>query len=169
MKGQIWSMDFIVSIMIFFLVFFLVIFVWNYTNTQTSETLELKNMQLAALQVSDSIIRQPGIPYDWTSDDVTSIGLANEENNLNVTKVIRLVDNLTYLQSRALLTGKYNYYFELLDVDGNNITERIGGVGGYSINLTAGRAPLAERVVIPVERFVIYRDQIARMKFILWI
>jgi len=161
MKAQIWSADFVVSAVIFFTVLFLVMFVWNYANIQGAETLQLKDIESKALTVSDALIRAPGLPFDWNETTVRVIGLAAEENVINKTKALRFV-NLTYIQSRALLTGRYEFYFELTHVNGTVINES-------GINLTQGILPLNPSVVVPVERYVLYDDEIKRMKLLVWI
>lgn len=160
MKGQIWSADFVASAVIFFTVLFLVIFVWNYSNVQSAESLELKQIQTTAIETSDSMIRTGGLPDNWDSSNVRVIGLADDENILNKAKVISFI-NVPYSQARALLTGKYNFYFELTYVNGTIIKDS-------GNNLTAGLQPLNERFVVPIDRYVVYEDKPARMRLIVW-
>ncbi|MFH1978469.1 MAG: hypothetical protein ABIJ92_04030 [Candidatus Aenigmatarchaeota archaeon] len=160
MRGQLWSTDFIVSATMFFTVLFLVIFVWNYTNTQGRERLEFNSIETLALTVSDAIIRTPGLPEDWNASNVRVLGIASDDNVLNSTKVLRFV-NLPYSNSRALISQKYQFYFELRNTTGE-IIENSG------TNLTTGVYPFDPSIVVPIDRFVVYEDKIATMKLIVW-
>ncbi|MBU0530420.1 MAG: hypothetical protein KKC05_02000 [Nanoarchaeota archaeon] len=160
MRGQIWSVDFVVSAIIFFTVLFLVILVWNYTSVQGSEVLALKNMQSAAMKTSDALIRTGGLPDDWNGTNVYVIGLADGDNILNQTKVLRFI-NTPYSKAKSLLTGEYDFYFEMLHLNGTVINES-------GTNLTTGAVIIDPVVVVPVERYVLYRDEITRLRLIVW-
>ncbi len=164
MRAQIWSIDFAVSILIFMSVIILVFFTWSYTSTQSSEQVEINNMQTSALLISDSLIRVEGLPRDWNATNVKVIGIASRnENVLNKTKVDRFL-NLSYSKARGLLgIGAYEFYFELSymnhtimkNQDGNNITK-----GNYPDSSAS--------IIVPAERYVLYNGKIARLKFWLW-
>jgi len=156
-----WSIDFVISAVIFLLVIVLVIFAWNYTNSQVAEQIEFNEIESTALTVSDSLIRTSGIPADWNQTNVNVIGLAIEDNILNDTKASRFV-NLSYADARVLLVGKYNFYFELDHINGTIIVYN-------GTNMTAGIYPANSAIIVPVERYVLYQNKPARMKFIVWI
>ena len=97
------------------------------------------------------MIRTGCLPDNWDSSNVRVIGLADDENILKKAKVIAFT-NVPYSKARALLTGKYNFYFELTYVNGTIIKDS-------GNNLTAGLQPLNERFVVPIDRYVVYEDK----------
>ncbi|MCK4532020.1 MAG: hypothetical protein KAT94_04065, partial [Candidatus Aenigmarchaeota archaeon] len=87
MKGQVWSLDFITSVLVFLVVLIPLFFVWNYVNIQNQQQILFDEVEILTLSISDSLIRTEGLPEDWNTSDVSTIGLSSEENVLNVTKV----------------------------------------------------------------------------------
>lgn len=160
MSAQAWSLDFIISSVIFFFVIVLVISAWNYTSTQSAEQLDFNEAESTALTVSDSIIRTQGIPTDWNTSNVRSIGLADEANILNDTKLLRFA-SLSYQTSRVLLTGEFNFYFELRQLD-----NKLVAINGT--NITAGMQPLNPRIIVPVDRYVLHQRRPAKIRLVVW-
>jgi uncharacterized protein (UPF0333 family) len=154
-KGQVWSLDFVTSLVIFFLVLVPLFFVWNYVNVQNMEQRTLNDIQMLALSVSDSLIRTRGIPENWNSSNVNVIGLADEENVLNSTKVSHLMDmgNNEYELTKNILTGKYDFFFGITDLNGTQ----------YG---TIGSKP-ADRTVVPVERYCLYNERVVKIELAL--
>lgn len=170
MKAQIWSFDFAISVIFFVTVMVILIFAWNYTNIQSLRQLEFNEIETTTITVSDSLIRIPGLPEDWNATNVKVIGLAKNcengcENILNESKVIRFI-NLTssdYPKSRRLLTGKYQFYFEMKYLNDTTIQDN-------GITLANGSYPPSNAsIVVPVERYVLYKEKIAKLNLILWI
>lgn len=160
--AQVWSMDFISSIIIFFLVVSVTIFAWNYTINKNTEQVNFNEMENKALMISDIIIRSQGQPPDWDTGNVQTIGLASEENVINQTKTLQFI-TMDYNIIRQLWgIRSYNFYLEMqyingttIQTNGNNITK-----GTYPINTS--------RFVVPVERYVLYNGKVSKLSFILW-
>ena len=158
-KGQIWSMDFTVSLMIFLTALFSVMFAWNYISLDTLETQTMKDMQLKALALSDSLIRTPGLPSDWGQGDVQVVGLAREENVLNATKVDYFVSMSIYDYDRLrglMDIGFYDFYFEVSDINGAVYQNTTIPISNTSV------------IVVPIERYAVYNDRIVKVRFIMW-
>lgn len=163
MKGQMWTMDFAVSIVIFALMVGIVIFAWNYSIQNSSDQVNLNILENDVIMISDTLIRVPGMPEDWNASNVRVIGLAEEENVLNETKVLQFI-NMGYTQIKGLFgIGNYEFYFEMRYP--NNTVMEIGG-----ISLNKGTDPIGQNtsVVVPVERYVILNGNIAKMELFLW-
>lgn len=161
MKLQVWSLDFAISLVIFFSALVLIIFSWNYTSIQAVEQREFNNMQTLALEISDSLIRTTGIPADWDLINVKIIGLASNENILNSTKIEQLL-NLDYDKIKQLLViANYEFYFEL-DYLNNTIIEINGN------ETKKGLYPSNANIIVPTERYCLYDEEIVKLKFILW-
>jgi hypothetical protein len=164
MRGQIWSMDFAVSIVIFVLVVSVVLFAWNHVTQNSMYQVSLNVLENDALAMSDTLIRVPGMPEDWNASNVRVIGLASEENVLDPAKVLQFV-GMDYNQTKRILgIGGYEFYFEVRHL--NNTQMSINGTG-----LTKGTNPSGKpgtRLVIPVERYVMLEGKIAKMEFHIW-
>jgi uncharacterized protein (UPF0333 family) len=155
MRGQIWSLDFAISLFVFLLVLIPIFFVWAYINTQSQQQKVLEEMEHLALSISDMLIRTKGIPEDWNETNVKVIGLADEENVLSVTKVSYFVNMgiNDYNRTKAILTGGYDFFFNLSDVEGTTYA-LIG-------NKSEGR------MIVPIERYCIYNEKLAKIQFAL--
>ena len=163
MKGQMWSMDFAVSIVIFVLMVGIVIFAWNYAIQNSADQVNLNILENDVIMISDTLVRVPGMPEDWNESSVRVIGLAEEENVLNRTKVLQFV-SMGYNQIKILLgIANREFYFEMRYP--NNTVMDIGGT-----SLNKGIDPFGQdsSVVVPVERYVILNGNIAKMEFFLW-
>ena len=158
-KAQLWSLDFVMSLLIFMSAVLAVAFAWNYISANAAETQEMKELQYKVLALSDSLIRTPGIPAEWNETTVEVIGLAEDENVLNVTKVSHFISmsNTDYERARALLNmGPYEFYFEVADLNGTVIQ-----------NTTNPLSPAAS-MVIPAERYSLYNGRMAKVSLIIW-
>lgn len=162
MKAQIWSLDFAASVVIFLTALILAMFALNYTMDQNRQQMEFNIMENAAMSVSDSLVRQPGIPQDWDPGTVTTIGLASQENVLNEAKLSDFLDMENDSIKSLLGIGNYEFYFEVRYVNGSLASLPAGG------QISKGGYPSEARFVIPVERYVLYMEKPARMIFILW-
>ncbi len=152
-KAQVWSLDFATSFVIFMLVLIPLFFIWSYVNTQNQQQLIFDDLENTALSVSDALVRTKGLPEDWNPSDVSVIGLASEENVLNATKVSYLLamGSADYNMTRNILTGGYDFFFNLTDLNGTSY----GTIGSKAEN----------RMVVPLERYCLYNDRIAKLEF----
>ena len=153
--GQVWSLDFVTSLVIFFLVIVPLFFVWNYVNFQNIEQRTMNEIEVLALTISDSLIRTKGIPENWDASYVEVIGLAEEENILNVTKVSNFISigNSNYNVTKNVLVGKYDFFFSVTDINGT----QYGKIGS--------KPP--DKTVVPVERYCSYNGRMVKVEFTL--
>ncbi len=152
-RGQVWSLDLITSIVIFLMVLMPLFFLWNYVNRQNDQQILFDEAENLALSVSDSLVRTRGIPEDWNTSSVNTIGLATEENVLDVAKVsyFLTMGGSEYNRTRTILTGGYDFFFNLTDLNGTNY-----GVVGSKPD---------DKTLVPVERYCLYNDRIAKLEF----
>jgi len=154
-KAQIWSMDFMSSLIIFFMALIAIMFAWNYIAYQSVASHELKQLQMKVFTISDSLMRSPGLPGNWDQTNVRVIGLADEEGVINPTKAQFLVA-MDYNVTKALLgIGLYDYYFEIADLNG-------------TVYLNTTKPIVNSTFVVPMERYVIYGGRISKLKFFVW-
>jgi hypothetical protein len=162
MKAQAWTLDFAASVVIFLTALILVMFALNYTLYQSRQQAVLNVMENAAMAASDSLVRQPGIPAEWNSTDVITIGLASQENVLNETKLAEFMAMDDSAIRGLLGIANYVYYFEVRYPNGTLASLPGGG------EITKGAYPSGASAVIPVERHALYMEKPARMVLILW-
>jgi len=162
MKAQTWSLDFAASAVIFLTTLILVMFALNYTLSQSRQQAEMSMMESAAMSASDSLVRQPGMPQDWNSANVATLGLASQENVLNETKLAEFMGT-DYSRIKSLLgIANYEFYFEVRYTNGT-----LASLPGGS-QIAKGEYPSDATIVIPVERHALYMEKPARMVLILW-
>ncbi len=164
-KGQVWSFDFAVSVVIFFSVVVMILFSWNYTAAKHTEQVLFNEMESKAVTLSDSLIRTSGFPKEWNSSDVQIIGLADDENILNETKILQLV-SMPYDTIRATM-GIMNYNFYLGVRYLNDTVIIMNGTA-----LECGEDPSLypnSTMIVPIERFMLFDHKVASLMFMLWL
>jgi hypothetical protein len=154
-KGQIWSLDFITSVIIFLIVLIPLLFVWTYVNIQNQQQILFDEVETLTLFISDSLIRTEGYPEGWDTVNVEQIGLASEENALNATKVSYFISmgNSEYNRTRTILTGGYDFFFNMTDINGTSI----GLIGSKP----------ADRMTVPIERYCMHNERIVKIELAL--
>lgn len=152
-KAQVWSLDFIVSLMIFMAALIPLFFAWNYVNMQNQQQIMFGEAENQALQVTDALVRTRGLPEGWDQTSVNVIGLASEENVLNATKVSYLLSmgGSDYERTRAIMTGGYDFFLNITDING-------------TVHGTIGTKPEGS-AIIPVERYCICNGRITKIEF----
>lgn len=128
-------------------------FVWSYVNTQNQQQIMFNQAETLALSVSDALVRTRGLPENWNLANVNVIGLASEENMLNATKVAYLfsMGSSDYNRTRAILTGGYDFFLNMTDINGTT----------YGI---IGSKPDGS-MIIPVERYCLCNERITKLEF----
>ncbi|RKZ16927.1 hypothetical protein DRQ17_04865 [bacterium] len=165
-RGQVWSVDFAMSFVIFISITLFAFFMFAYINQHTSEHNEIKDIQYLAVSLSDTLVRSRGLPEAWTPSNVNVIGFVTDcdtfcDNILNKTKVMNFI-SMDYETIRDLLTTKkYHFYFDLRYANNSLIN-----VGGTPVQ--KGFYPSVTTVTVPVQRFVLFDGKIAKMNFIIW-
>lgn len=124
-KGQIISGDFTISVLLFIFILILILPLWNYVETQVRSTEDRRDMESSLLIMSDVLTKTSGLPNNWNTTNVRSIGLSDKAGILNRTKVLNLI-NMDYDSVRNLLgVQTYQMYILLEDVEGYNLTSGV--------------------------------------------
>lgn len=155
MKGQVWSLDLAVSMIIFIGALASVVFAWNFMSTGTIESQEMKSLQLKSLGISDSLMRTPGIPEDWNKSNVVVIGLVTD-GLLDRHKVEQLISMDHNKTLQLLDLGGYDFYFEISDINGTVYNNTLPVI-----------SPDA-KIIVPSERYATYNGRAAKVKFVIW-
>ena len=162
MKGQVWSTDFVSSVVVFFISVVAVLFIWNYSVYSNSQQTVLNDINSLAIKISDSLVRTGGLPFGWNDSSVQLIGLASQENVLNTTKVDYLTSMGYDTLKNKLKTGGSELYLEIRYINGSVATNSSGQ------ELAVGTYPSAASMIVPVERYVLLNELPAKMRLMLW-
>lgn len=155
-KAQIFSVDFIIGLVIFMPFLLLLSFLWNYSNSQFQETETIIDMREKVVFISDLLIKTGGNPANWTSANVVSVGLATSNNRISQEKLNEL-NEISCLEFKNIFDMLYNFYLEVKDIN-ENVLFADEKCGNYS---------KAEKI-IPVKRYVLLDGKLVILKVILW-
>ena len=151
MKGQIWSMDFVASVVILALVLVPALFLWQDISSNAGEQKKILDMEQRVLEISDALANTQGSPENWTNETVALPGLKGSGVSLSGQKISML--NETSYQRLKNIFG-YDFYISIKDVNGTLIMEK-------------GKAPASETVAIS-KRAAIYNNRIVSIEILLW-
>lgn len=110
-KGQIISGEFIVSMAIFLFVIAIIVPLFNRISSDFEERQFIEDVKTRLFFTSDAILKTTGVPDDWNSTNVRSIGFANSDGRINKTKIKKFL-SLDNVSARSLL-GLEGYEFDI--------------------------------------------------------
>jgi hypothetical protein len=172
MKGQILSMDFIISMVLYIFILSLSVMIWMNINTQIDESETNNAFYSNLVSVSDILIETAGMPSDWEKlnpqtdiDKINQIGLALSKNELSMDKILAFT-KLPYTSAKNILGVKSRFvYIQFLDKNGNPLI-----VNGERMEF--GLAPVNAENIYTISRLVIIEDgekqNIGYMKVVMW-
>lgn len=124
MKGELFSSDFLISILIFLSVMTIVILYYQNMKTDVYETTVRNDMFSRAVGIANVLATTSGSPQYWESTDVSVIGLY-DAGKFNLTKMEEL-QKMDYQNVRAMLgSGAYNIFIVFRNETGD-VMERSG-------------------------------------------
>ena len=139
-KGQLWSMDASLSMVVFILILFALIIIWNLYSNRLGQKVQEEEMQLAALQAMDALTKTWGVPNDWelrppyepfsvAPFNPQVLGLQLNPGSLDNKKVEALdnsrADKIDDTEFAKLLNiDRYEYYFRILNSQGQPVLEK---------------------------------------------
>ncbi len=149
-KGQLFSLDFIGSVVVFVLILTGIIFFWNIYTSRFNAQLERETLTFQLVKISDLLVENPGIPTQWNETNVEVIGLVSSDRKLQVDKLSSFM-NVTYDKTKTLFNiDQYDFYFRIVDVNGAFIK-----ANGQFIE--KGAFPgTAEESIVTIRRIVLY-------------
>ena len=130
-KGQMWITDFIIATVIFSLM--VVIYIVNTSNLSTQDSQSIEDLIKDSQFISDSLL-SPGLPNNWDKDNVVSVGITNNNNLINRTKLLRF-KNLNYSQSKKKFGITNNYFIYFTENNGTPLSvDGVCGIGSPLVN-----------------------------------
>jgi hypothetical protein len=129
-KGQLFSMDASLSMIVFILILIFLIVVWNLYSNRFEQRVQEEEMQLAAMQSLDILTKTWGVPNDWeikTPGNPLVLGLQLNPGSLDNKKVEVLNDDTKIDDAKfatLLNIERYEYYFRILNSQGEPVLEK---------------------------------------------
>lgn len=147
-KGQVFSPDFIGSIVIFTVVVSIFMMSWNSIAGNLTAPGTEETMRRTAYQTTTFLISTEGYPEDWNSSTVKIPGFAESDNVLNLTKLEEF-DSLSFESQRELL--KANEFYLAFQNESGNMT-----LDGNE--LVYGEYPESPDTAVVITRSVLIND-----------
>jgi len=134
-KAQIWFTDFVIGTLIFTVT--LIVYYSYIANISKQDTLVAEDLIGNAEFVSTSLLLS-GFPNDWDNTTVQSIGITNDNQRINKTKILNF-EKLPYNKTKKLLGTIYDYFVFFTNENDTLINvEGICGIGEPSVNVSFG-------------------------------
>jgi len=164
-RAQVGTSDLFAGLFIFIIVGSILFLAWNNYSATLIEKVNYKDLSLKTAQISDLLIKGPGSPSAWESGGtIQGLGLANKPNKISQAKIISFIDSdfITDFEIKALLNIElYNFSIVMTDSSGTQLFE-----GPDEIK--RGLIPNGKKNVVSMERFVIYKNEPAKIQVKLW-
>ena len=161
-KGQLSSLDFIGSVVVFVLLLTGIIFFWNIYTLRFNAQLERDALTFQLVKISDLLVEHPGIPTHWNETNVEVIGLVSSDRKLHADKLSAFM-NITYNKTKTLLNiDQYDFYFRIVDLNGAFIK-----ANGQFIEKGAFPST-TEDSIITIRRIALYGTQKAVLELSAW-
>jgi hypothetical protein len=164
-KSQIWSLEFIVGLLIFISALFTF---YKYSiNLSDIQEITQKELILDAKTIANYLMSE-GMPSDWNSSNVILVGLTDGEHRLVEAKVGNFSE-MDYTAAKNLFCVMNDYYVYFEDKNGSVVSVNgIIGVGKPGVtkdNLNDTEKPSD---VIKIFRFAMYNSTIVRIGIYIW-
>ena len=133
------------------------------SNVIDAEQQDVDNLLLDAKLLSSYLV-SAGYPEDWTTTNVSLIGLTDGETRLSKGKVEQFLNiaSSDYAKSRRLLSTAYDYYVLFEDKDGEPL--KIGSVAAIGKDYSAENP----KNLIKIERFAFYNSSVIKLVVYVW-
>ncbi|MEK6861218.1 MAG: hypothetical protein AABY07_04555 [Nanoarchaeota archaeon] len=161
-RGQAVVTDLFIAIAVFIVLVTITTVIWDLYTIRLKMRQEYEDMIVKNLQISDQLVKNPGVPNDWeyviqqNPDYVDVLGLAFDDRILSSKKVEMFRTNMTNQKVKDILKiGLYNYYFVIKEQNGTPI-------------LAKGNNPIGSFNTVNLARLVRYKDRTRIMEFALW-
>jgi hypothetical protein len=138
------------------------------STTHDDSEVNVETLMKTAKDISSSLVSQ-GYPEDWSTGNVQRIGLTNDDNRINETKLGNF-RNLDYDETKSLLATQFDYYVFFRYRNGSSmiINGSAEGIGKQDVISTNVTTLQSMRSMVKVERILIFRSDIVRMIVYAW-
>lgn len=156
-KAQLFSLEAILSIIVFMFVMLFLLSFWNIVSTRLNSAAASGELELQAAQITDILVSSRGFPEAWENDSASVIipGLMFNPHNLEQQKVDAFVALNYSVIKHAFNIERFDFRFDVRDANGNLLS----GVGVY---------PSTDDEAIVFQRFALINNQTRQVLFTLW-
>ena len=162
-RGQVWTVDFILGLMLF--LFTIIVVIKILFSIAVPDTYE--PVYRDAIYLSDKLL-STGYPQNWTTNNVVIPGIANQ-NRIDVSRLSKY-SQIDYLESKTLmhLTSDYIFFFR----NSTSIINTGQCIYGYNLSVDGNCNPLITTVkydnIMHIDRIVIYNSTPMIMTLYVW-
>jgi hypothetical protein len=122
MKAELFSSDFMISILLFFTIFIIITAYYQNLQSDVYEANNRNDMYAKTISVASLLAESSGYPQYWNSTNVKVIGLY-DSGKFNLTKFEEL-KKIDYQTVKTMLgTGTYDFFISLKNVSGSIIVK----------------------------------------------
>lgn len=156
-KGQVFSLDMVVSVVIFIIALIFLISLWNLYSTRLQDNISSEELYLLSFQVSDILSKTSGVPNNWEKGSNVSViglklgpggGISDDKLNAFLT--------YDYKEAKKVFNiERFDYQFKLLDKNGNLLN-------------SSGLAPSDSKQAVSISHFITVKNETRRIQFTLW-
>ncbi|MAH33150.1 hypothetical protein CL615_02045 [archaeon] len=133
LKAQIWFTDFVIGTLIFS--FMLIAYYTYTTNISKQNSFIMDDLISDGKSISSSVLLS-GFPDNWNNATVQSIGITNNNQKINNTKIVDF-NRISYDTTKKLFGTAHDYLIFFTDENGTVLNvEGVCGIGKPEINLT---------------------------------
>ena len=170
LKGQVFSSEVVMAYFIFSLTLVIVLFLWNISFRQIKNSEKFYLLEETAFNLGEKLVKTSGFPNNWTKENVISVGLTsspNEPRVLDESKILEFVymmnSSYYYEETRGSILGigKYEFYFNLTDINGTTIKIQ-------NVSCHTGKIPENTNEMITVTRTALLNGEIVRLILTVW-
>lgn len=157
-KGQGMAIDFFFAVIILLIVIGMAATSWSRTVYLIDKNAEMRWMRRTGLAVADMMVRSPGVPSDWNSSNVMTIGLVDRTNVLDKEKVAEFNSVPKSKIQQLFGIGGYDFSFRVRAYNGTVLSDY-------------GSAPSSAgdvSDVVVVRRLALYDGIPVRIEFGMW-
>ena len=163
-KGQVWTLDFIIGIVLFVLVG---IVFYVYTINILPQQRTFGQLEQDAASIASGLV-SAGFPLNWTPSTVQSVGMSDGNGRLDTQKLVYLT-SISYKDTRNYLGTSRHFVLFFEDKDGApltiNGTTQYGKAGVTKSNVLSAESP---DHLATVYRLLFYNGQIIRVGVYVW-
>jgi hypothetical protein len=162
-KGQVWTADAMIGLMLFVVVLIIVVKVAFSMYPSQAHIVVYRD----AVHLSDALLSQ-GYPVNWTATEVMLPGIA-ENNRINTTQLSNF-KALDYYRAKTLMHTTSDFLFFIKNSTGIINTGQC--VYGYNITTNANCEPMLDTIkydnLAKIDRLVIYNSTVVVMTIYAW-
>lgn len=153
-RGQATVIDLLTAVFIFFIIFITIIILFDVYSTRLQKDVLREELQDKAFMLTE-ILLSNGIPADWNSENVQSIGLSTHDKHITEKRFDELKE-ISYEQAKGLfgLSGM-DFYIRILEANDDFL-------GEY------GNETETAKDIVSLRRIIFYENQAAQLEIRIW-